>query len=91
MTFFTEERAQLALNRTRKNFEDADRYVLKNPAKTSVLVGSLAVAAVFFPAPVVLALCISALALLCYNLIQPDSLGGGASRGLSHIRSEMGI
>jgi hypothetical protein len=74
MTFFTENRAQLALDRTQKNFDDAGKYVSKHPIEASLLVAGLVVAAVFFPAPVILALCVCALALICLNLIKEPNM-----------------
>lgn len=80
MTFFTEERAQRAFDRTRKNLDDAGKYAAKHPVEASLLVAGLVIAAVYFPAPAVLALCISALALICLNLFKEDSWGENLSR-----------
>jgi len=91
MAFFTDNRAQLALDRIRKNVDDAGRYVSKHPIEASLLVAGLVVAAVFFPAPVILALCVCALALICLNLIKEDSFGEAVSRDASSLRRGAGF
>lgn len=70
---FTEERAQLALRRTQKNIEDSWRYASRHPVEAALVIGSLVTLMVFAPAPVMLMLSISALSLICFNLLNPPS------------------
>ncbi len=70
---FTEERARLALIRTQKNIADVSQWLSRHPVEAAVVIGSLVTLMVFTPAPVVLALLVSALALICFNLFNPPS------------------
>ena len=70
---FTEERAQLAFDRTKKNIEYGCKYASKHPVESALVIGSLVTLMVFIPAPVMLALLVSALALICFNLFTPQS------------------
>ena len=70
---FTEKRAQLAFNRTKQNIDDGWKFASKHPVEAALVIGSLVTLMVFMPAPVVLALLASALALICVNLFTPPS------------------
>jgi len=70
---FTEQRAQLAMRRTQKNLEDGWAFASRHPVQAALVMGSLLTLMVFTPAPVVLALLVSALALICFNLFNPPS------------------
>ena len=71
---FTKEKTQLALNRTRKNMENTWKYASKNPAEAALCIGFLVTFMAFFSLPTLLLLCVSALALLCFNLFNPASM-----------------
>ncbi len=82
MSFFDEsahKRAELALNRTYKNFENAGKYAYQHPVEASLIIGSLVAVAVYFPVPVIIALCISALLLISFNLFKDPTPGEKAS------------
>lgn len=58
------DQAELASSRLTKNFENAGKLVSDHPAEGALAIGCLAVATVYFTAPMILALCVSALVLL---------------------------
>lgn len=73
MSFFTREKLDLALFRTKSQFDEAKNYAFRYPVKTSAMIASLFVLSVYFPATTVLALCVGLLALIGLNLVkEPD-------------------
>lgn len=64
---FTEERAELAARRTKRQFE----YACKHPEVAVPVIGALAALMVYMPAPIMIGLLVSALALMCANLFTP--------------------
>ena len=70
---FTEDRARLAFDRTQKNFEKGCKFASSHPVGAALAIGSLAALMVFMPVPVMLALLVGALALICFNLFTPPS------------------
>jgi hypothetical protein len=81
---FTENRAELAFKRTQKNINDTWRYASKHPMEAAIVVGSLATLMILMPAPVLLLLAVSALALICFNLFNPETLCEQASSVLRY-------
>lgn len=72
MSFFDDitNKADLALRRTRKNIEAGWTYASNNPVEAALIAGSLIALTIYMPAPVILTLCFSMLALLCVNLFK---------------------
>lgn len=68
--FFTPDRVELAGRRTLKNIKDAQEYACAHPLEAALVVGAVFTLAVFFPAPVLLGVCLSALALIAFNLFK---------------------
>jgi hypothetical protein len=75
--FFTPERVELAGYRTLKNIKDAQKYACAHSLEAALVVGAVFTLAVFFPAPVLLGVCLSALALIAFNLFKEPTLAEG--------------
>ena len=78
---FTNDRAELALKRTNKDLESGWQYASTHKLEAVLAVGSLVAFMVFMPAFTMLALAVSALALLSLNLFTPPS----ASDSVGHF------
>ena len=79
MSFFTRERLDLALSRTNRQFYDLKKYAFQNPVQTCAMIGTVFVLSVYFPAVTILALCVSALALIGLNLYKEPDLGDASA------------
>ena len=74
MSFFTPERLNLAMLRTEKQFHDAKKYAFQNQVQASGLVGAAFLVGLYFPGSFVFTLCVSALALICFNLFKEPGI-----------------
>lgn len=83
--FEIDKRVDLALNRTYEQFKRAEKYAEKNPVNTSLLTAGMIVAALYFPAPVILTLCMSALVLIGYNLFKDPTDRESISEAFSSL------
>lgn len=74
MSFFKSDRKQLAFQRMNNQYNSVKNYALNHTLQTSVIVGSAFMLALYFPGPFLLALCLSALALICFNLVKAPTV-----------------
>ncbi len=74
MSFFKSDRAQIAFRRMNNQYNGVKNYALNHALQASVIVGSAVMLALYFPGPALLALCLSALALICFNLVKPPNV-----------------
>lgn len=91
MSFFTRERIELAVRRTEKQFQDAKRCAFQNQVQASAMVGAAFLLALYFPGSVVFTLCVSALALICFNLFKKPDAREVASFVASDLASTFGL
>lgn len=91
MSFFTRERIELAVRRTERQFQDTKKYAFQNQVQASAVVGVAFLAAMYFPGSVVLALCVSALALICFNLCKKPNTREVATEAAAEFASVFGF
>ena len=81
ITAFTPERLELSFKRSQKNLEDGWQYATRHPVEAALVVGSLITLSICYPEMLLTLLCVTALALICFNLFRPPT----ASENLGSI------
>jgi len=69
------DKERFARNRVETNFRNAFEYMGEHPVGTGLVVGSLFLAAIYLPAPVIIALCISALVMFFSAMSKEPTFG----------------
>ncbi len=71
---FTKERLELSFQRSQTNFEDGWQYATRHPVEAALVVGSLMALSTCYPEMLLTFLCVTALALICFNLFSPPTI-----------------
>ena len=79
ITAFTPERLELSFKRSQKNLEDGWQYATRHPVEAALVVGSLITLSICYPEMLLTLLCVTALALICFNLFSPPTVVESAS------------